>query len=133
MVVGTVCALRVGEIQRLDVCDLLWDIDGLFTLAILLWYRKNDGVKRGLFPRMKQGTSEATCPLKLIREYLARSGLKVSAGCTKKRWTRSPCEACGRLFRNTTAGGKRIEGTRAGSLFSKGNITSAVKDSLARI
>ena len=45
LVVGTVCALRSGEVSRLDVCDLLWDIDGIGTLALLLWCRKNDGLK----------------------------------------------------------------------------------------
>eukprot|EP00961_Rhodomonas_salina_P017420 234251-Rhodomonas_salina.1 len=53
LVVGTVCELRSGEVSKLDVCDLLWDIDGIGTLALLLWCRKNDCLKRGLFPRMR--------------------------------------------------------------------------------
>eukprot|EP00961_Rhodomonas_salina_P040013 537830-Rhodomonas_salina.1 len=36
------------------------------------------------------------------------AGLQVSERCTKKRWTRSPCEACGRLFRKTEAFGMLV-------------------------
>ena len=110
LVMGTICALRAGEIQRLDVCDLLWNVDGPDTLAVFLWYRKNDGFKQGLDPRIGKGEVARTCPLALIREYLQRAGLRVSEFCTKSHWRRSPCEACGRLFRNTTAGGRRMEG-----------------------
>ena len=37
--VGTICALRASEVRNLEVCDLLWEIDGLHTLTILLWKR----------------------------------------------------------------------------------------------
>eukprot|EP00961_Rhodomonas_salina_P164611 2217893-Rhodomonas_salina.1 len=104
---------------------MLWEFDGLNTLAILLWSRKNDGLKRGLFPRIGLGSAPDTCPLKLIREYMARAGLRISDGCTKKVWKRSPCEACGRLFRNTTAGGKRVEGPRSNWLLSANVVRSA--------
>jgi integrase len=133
LVVGTLCALRSSEIGRLDVCDALWDFDGTGTLALLLWYRKNDGLKRGLFPRIGKGSSQATCPLALLKEYLRMADLKVSKDCTKTRWRRSQCDACGRLFRTTTAGGKEISRlTRDGSAL-KSVIAKAVKDSLSRI
>jgi hypothetical protein len=133
VVVGTVCALRAKEVTRLDVCDLLWEYDGVDTLALLLWYRKNDGFKRGLNPRIGKGSLPETCPLMLIREYLRRSAIKVSSNCTKARWTRSPCDACGRLFRNTTAAGTRMEGPRADWMLGKGVVRDAVKDTLMRI
>lgn len=44
IVLSTICALRLAEILRLDVCDFLWDEDGEWTLALLLWLRKNDGL-----------------------------------------------------------------------------------------
>jgi hypothetical protein len=133
MVIGTICANRAAEITRYDVCDLLWDYDGPQTLALLLWYRKNDGFKRGLNPRIGRGSTTDTCPLVLVREYLRRSGLVVSVNCTKAKWTRSPCEACCRLFRNTTAGGTAMEGVRTGWNISKDVVRSAVKESLGRI
>jgi integrase len=133
MVVGTMCALRCGELARLDVCDLLWDFDGVDTLAILLWYRKNDGMKRGLFPRIGRGTTEATCPITLLKEYVQRTGLRPSKRCTKGMWRRSACNACGRLFRNTTAGGTRIADSGEGDMVQRSVIATAVKESLARI
>jgi hypothetical protein len=133
MVVGTICALRVSEIARIDVCDLLWDFDGTDTLAILLWYRKNDGLKRGLFPRIGKGSSLATCPLALLREYVAAAKLEVSKGCTKGKWKRSPCNACGRLFRNTTAAGKAMAVMQQDQTVNRSIIAAAVKDNLLRI
>eukprot|EP00961_Rhodomonas_salina_P208993 2820504-Rhodomonas_salina.1 len=64
---------------------------------------------------------------------MARAGLRISDGCTKKVWKRSPCEACGRLFRNTTAGGKPVEGPRSNWLLSANVVRTAVKESLERI
>eukprot|EP00961_Rhodomonas_salina_P067649 908404-Rhodomonas_salina.1 len=117
------------EVAKLDVCDVLWDFDGLNTLAMLLCSRKNDGMKRGLFPRMGRGSTPATCPLVLIREYMERAGIHKSPLCTKQKpgWTRSPCEACGRLFRNTTAGGRQMEGPRRSWVLSKNVVRAAVK------
>eukprot|EP00961_Rhodomonas_salina_P054047 725661-Rhodomonas_salina.1 len=112
---------------------MLWEFDGLNTLAILLWSRKNEGLKLGLFPRIWQGSAPEKCLLKLIREYMARAGLQISDGCTKKVWKRSQCEACGRLFRNTTAGGKRVEGPLSNWLLSANVVRTAVKESLERI
>ncbi|MFN9908350.1 MAG: hypothetical protein ACK56F_19845, partial [bacterium] len=63
VVVGSLCALRAAEIVRLDVCDVLWEFDGVGTAALLLWYSKNDGLKRGLFPRIGRGTTANTCPI----------------------------------------------------------------------
>eukprot|EP00961_Rhodomonas_salina_P136113 1831441-Rhodomonas_salina.1 len=37
----------------------------------------------------------------MVQAYLRVAGLLVSANCTKKRWMRSQCDACGRLFRGT--------------------------------
>jgi hypothetical protein len=133
VVVGTVCALRCGELARLDTCDLLWDFDGVGTLAVLLWYRKNDGLKRGLFPRIGKGSTPGTCPLLLIREYVQRGRLQVSKQCTKKIWRRSACNACGRLFRNTTAGGARLADSGEGTLVNASVIDAAVKETLARV
>ena len=106
--VGTVCALRAAEITRLDVCDLLWDIDGPGTLALLLWYRKNDGLKKGLFPRIGPSNDPRLSIIMLLKQYLRMAGLTKSEMCTKERWRRSPCQACGKLFRNTTMYGQQI-------------------------
>ena len=106
--VGTVCALRAAEITRLDVCDLLWDIDGPGTLALLLWYRKNDGLKKGLFPRIGPSNDPRLSIIMLLKQYLRMAGLTKSEMCTKERWRRSPCQACGKLFRNKTMYGQQV-------------------------
>jgi integrase len=133
VVVGALCALRAAEIGRLDVCDVLWDFDGAGTAALLLWYRKNDGLKRGLFPRIGRGTTAGTCPIVLLREYMQRAKLEVSAGCTKSRWRRSECTSCGRLFRGTTAGGQRMAAAGVKEAAAKDVVTAAVRESLRRI
>lgn len=68
IVLGTLCVMRATEVARLDVCDLLWDYDGAETLALLLWYRKNDGFKRGLPPRIGKGSTAATCPQAVVHD-----------------------------------------------------------------
>jgi hypothetical protein len=133
VVVGTICALRASEVSRLDVCDVLWDFDGPGTLALLLWYRKNDGLKKGLFPRIGKGATTGTCPVRLVREYMERAGLAVDKGCTKGRWRRSECTACGKLFRNTTAGGRRMASAAAAGRELKSGVAAAVKDCLLRV
>jgi len=116
------------------VCDVAWNVDGPGTLAIHLWYRKNDQKKQGLHPRMAQGSlKEGSCPLALLSEYWVRGRVCVSPWCTKRIWPCSPCEACGRLFRNTTAGGERLDEARANWQLSKSVVRKAVKESLARI
>ena len=39
LALGTMCALRPSEILRLDVCDVLSNIDGIGTLAVCIWFR----------------------------------------------------------------------------------------------
>ncbi len=88
MTVCTICALLVSKVARINLCYLLWDFDRVDTLAILLWYRKNDCLKRGLFPRIGKGTLTSKCLLALVCDYLAASGLGVAANCTKSKWRR---------------------------------------------
>eukprot|EP00961_Rhodomonas_salina_P276920 3742142-Rhodomonas_salina.1 len=64
---------------------------------------------------------------------MTRAGLRISDGCTKQTWKLSPCEACGRLFSNTTAGRKRMEAARSNWLLSANVVRTAVKESLERI
>ena len=106
MAIGTMCALRVSEILRIDVCDLLWDHDGPDTLAICIWKRKNDQGKRGLYPRIAAAVNRALCVIALLRAYCAANNLVVSPHCTKTKYSRSPCDACGRLFRKTATAPK---------------------------
>ena len=132
--VGTLCALRASELRQLDVCDVLDGIDGKDTMAIQLWKRKNDGHKRGLYPRIGKARNPAFCVITLIRVYLHRAGLRVSKNCTKTKYSRSPCDACGRLFRNTTAAGTRMEDTaRSLQGISMSTLANALKEALAGI
>eukprot|EP00961_Rhodomonas_salina_P093309 1255813-Rhodomonas_salina.1 len=45
-VLGTVCSLRCGEVPGLDVCYLMFDIDGPGTLALRIKWRKNNIFRR---------------------------------------------------------------------------------------
>ena len=131
---GTICALRPSEIMRLDVCDVIWNIDGAGTLALCLWYRKNDGPKRGLWPRVMEGAFQETCVLILLRLYMQAANLSISVDCTKKTWRASPCEKCGRFFRTTTAAGKTVRpATAPNHGISRATISEAVKMLLAEI
>lgn len=70
---------------------------------------------------MGRGSTPATCPLNLVPEYVDRAGLKVSPNCTKKEWSLSPCETCG-----------RIEKPRSNWLLSKDVVRKAVEECLER-
>jgi integrase len=131
--VGTICALRSKELRRLDVCDVVDEIDGKGTMGLLLWKRKNDGNKRGLFPRIGQAKDADMCVIRLIKAYMKRAGLSKHKNCTKDKWRRSPCDACGRLFRNTTAAGARIAETKSKHDISGNTLAKALKDMLALI
>lgn len=52
---GTVCSLLAGEIQDLDVCNLLFEIEGPGTLALRIKWHKNDQYRKGLWPRIRRG------------------------------------------------------------------------------
>ena len=134
IVLGTVCALRLAELLRLDVCDFLWDEDGEWTLALLVWLRKNDAMKRGLNPRVGRGSHPSTCPIELLKAYQKAAGLWKHPECTKNIWKRSPCEKCGKFFRATTAGGKRVRATSDPKHgMSRDAVGTAVKTQLKRI
>ncbi len=62
---------------------------------------------------------------------MGRAKLGVSSACTKKKWKRSACDACGRLFRNTTAAGREIGDGSA--LLAPSVVAKAVTESLERI
>ena len=134
MALGTVCALRPSEVMRLQPCDLVWDIDGPGTLALLLWVRKNDGNKQGLWPRICQGKLPETCILILLKLYLKVSGIAVHPECTKKTWNRSPCSKCGSLFRRTDRAGKIVRPTeRSDHGITRDCISKALRELLEEI
>ncbi len=57
----------------------------------------------------------------------------MSASCTKPKWCRSECNACGKLFRNTLAAGRIIAKNDEKGATIKSGIALAVCDSLLRI
>lgn len=69
-VLGTICSLRCGEIPDLDVCNLMFNIDGPGTLALHIKWRKNDAYSKGLWPRIGMSRDRALCVIALIREWL---------------------------------------------------------------
>lgn len=126
-VLGTVMCLRVGEISQLQICDVLWRLDGGFhvmyvnTLGCRIYKRKQDTARKGLYPR---AGSEVANRLRL---YVNSLGLKVSNNCSKGRSPGARCRACAPLFpklRNNAAATEPV---------SRQQVTDAVLNSLSMI
>ena len=106
--IGTICALRVGEICALDVCDALFDSDTAGVLVIRVKVRKNDSGRSGLWPRCGSSRVPAYDVPALLREWLTRAGLHRHPHCSKARYPRSTCTACGKLFTCLQGHGQHI-------------------------
>jgi hypothetical protein len=104
--VGTVCALRVRELCELDVCDALFSHDAPGTLTIRVKVRKNDSGRNGLWPRCGSAANPTHDIPTLLRTWLNRAGLRTHPSCTKARYPRSTCIACGRLFSRLQGNGQ---------------------------
>ena len=108
-VLGTVCCLRVSEVAQLQVCDLKWDHDAAWhpryanTLAVGVYKRKQDQVRKGLYPRA--GEAVAT----RLRIFTERLGLEVRAECTKRRSPGARCRLCPPVFLRAVASGPQGE------------------------
>ena len=67
-VLGTVACLRVGEVDQLQVCDLLWSHDAAWhsrynnTLAVRVYKRKQDQERKGLYPRVGEAVAIISDP-----------------------------------------------------------------------
>ena len=91
-VLGVLCCARVSEIAALQACDVLYNLDTLRgdaqyagTAAIHICKRKNDALRKGLFPRL--GRARSSIPAFNVVQWLwsfqHRFGQFKHPGCTR--------------------------------------------------
>ena len=102
-----VCCARVSEIAELQACDILFDHDTLRgipgfegTAAIRIRKRKNDALRKGLFPRIGRSSQPGTTFDLVIwlRAYMCQFGLVKSANCVRDFQDRERCPVCPPVF-----------------------------------
>jgi integrase len=123
-VVGTVACLRVGEVANLQLCDGLWNHDASWhsqytgTMALRVYKRKQDQVRKGLYPRLGRAVAGR------LRNLTNDLGMEVSGECSKQRLPGARCRACAPMFPRLVAGGASSEP------MSRQQVTNAVINSL---
>ena len=123
-VVGTVACLRVGEVSNLQICDCKFGHDAAWsqiyqgTMALRVYKRKQDQVRKGLYPRIGRAITSR------LEAYVEELGLEVSDECTKDQSPGARCRVCPPLFPSTVAGGVSTKPV------SRQQVTKAVTDSL---
>ena len=126
-VVGTVACLRVCEVANLQLCDGLWNHDGAWssdyngTMALRVYKRKQDQVRKGLYPRIGQAVTSR------LRAFVDDLGLEVSDDCTKDRSPGARCRGCPPLFPRAVAATAR---NAKPAPVSRQQVTKAVINSL---
>ena len=112
-VLATVCCARVSEIANLQACDVLFDFDtkrGLAdfrgTAAIRISKRKNDTLRKGLFPRIGRACNPTFDIVAWLRAYQLRFGLQRAATCRRGTADRDRCDQCPPLFVLTSRQGR---------------------------
>ena len=84
-VVGTVACMRVSEVANMQLCDELWNHDASWhsqyngTMALRVYKRKQDQVRKGLYPRLGRTVAGR------LRNLTNDLGLEVSGECSKQR------------------------------------------------
>lgn len=123
-VLGTVACLRVGEVSNIQICDCKFGHDAAWspvyagTMALLVYKRKQDQVRKGLYPRVGRAVTNR------IQAFAEELQLEVSDECSKDRAPGARCRACPPLFpRAFTASGRSKPVSRQ-------QVTKAVINSL---
>ena len=108
---ATTACLRVGEVARLQSCDLWFDhftgfgVPGFEgSCAIYVALRKNDSVRKGHLPGLGRSRDPELDLVWQLRRWMADSGLEPREGCTKRRRPAARCSACPPLFPRTQRG-----------------------------
>jgi hypothetical protein len=134
----TIACMRVGEIARLQVCDLWFDffvamgIPGMLgTAAIHVLNRKNDGARKGHHPALGRSTDPQLDIVFQLQTWLASMGLSVHPGCTKRANTAARCPKCRPLFPRLANGPGRVH-VATDEPMSVNMITEAVKQMVTR-
>ena len=123
-VLGTVACLRVGEVENLQLCDLRWGHDAAWhsdyegTMAVGVYKRKQDQVRKGLFPRVGSSVTNR------LRAFVEELGLEVSDECSKERAPGARCRTCPPVFPRV------VNGTEHSRPVSRQQVTNAVLNSL---
>jgi hypothetical protein len=114
-VLATICCTRCSEVAALQACDLLFDFDTLRgagqyhgTMAIKICKRKNDAIRKGLFPRIGRPKEPGSTNdvVAWLRTYLAHFGLNRHGACTRSFRDRERCPVCPPVFCMTAREGR---------------------------
>ena len=123
-VVGTTACLRVGEVSNIQICDCKFGHDAAWspvyqgTMALRVYKRKQDQVRKGLYPRIGRAVTTR------LEAFVEELGLEVSDECTKDRSPGARCRSCPPLFPRTVTGGPSPKPV------SRQQVTKAVINSL---
>ena len=102
-----VCCARVSEMAEIQACDVLFDFDTLRgtagyegTAAIRIRKRKNDSIRKGLFPRLgKARRANTTFDLVAwLRVYMWKFKLSKHPDCVRPFQDRERCPLCPPVF-----------------------------------
>ena len=114
-VLGVLCCARVSEMAELQACDVLFDFDTLRgspgyegTAAIRIRKRKNDTLRKGLFPRLGRARRQGTMfdVVAWLQIYMWRFELTCHPECDRDANDRERCPRCPPLFVQTARRGK---------------------------
>ena len=126
-VLGTVACMRVEEISNVQVCDCRWNHDAQWsaayedTMALAIYKRKQDQVRKGLYPRIGKAVTRR------VRAFVEELGLEVSDECSKERSPGARCRSCPPLFPRAVAASLHTKPV------SRQQVTNAVLNSLKMI
>jgi hypothetical protein len=132
-VLGTQLCCRVGELKRMQICDFLPGFDATFhpkyhgSAAFRIRKRKQDQLRRGLYPRVLPGSRSDLCTVQRLKAMLQAKGVRVAPDCTKGAHPAARCRHCPALFVSE----RRVDGVR--QHMSRQQISGAVKSSLKLI
>jgi hypothetical protein len=132
-VLGTQLCCRVGELKRLQICDFIPGFDAHFhpkylgSAAFRIRKRKQDQLRRGLYPRVLAGSRSELCTVKRLQAMMRARGVQVAAECTKGAHPAARCRHCPALFTSE----RRVDGVH--QRLSRQQISGAVKASLKLI
>ena len=134
-VLATLCCARVSEIASLQACDILFDFDSARgsrayagTAAVRISKRKNDTLRKGLFPRLGKAINPTFDVVDWIKQYQQRFGLAKHPTCHRPATDRDRCEICPPLFTLTLRQGRQTFITHKSC--SRRHISDAVSDAL---
>lgn len=101
MMMGWQLYNRRQDFARMQPCDLRFRRDEVLgpVLEVLIRYAKNDKYGRTRAPKLAECAEDDTvCPIRLMKEYMAVTGIAICAGCDKEWGKPYACTVCPPLF-----------------------------------